>query len=81
MSISQNRIPNDISSCAATHQLVACDDVQRYVAEHSVLINPLVYDGFPSIGCAPCTRRVAPGDDPRSGRWAGTGKTECGIHS
>jgi phosphoadenosine phosphosulfate reductase len=57
------------------------DDVQRYVAEHGVLVNPLVYDGYPSIGCAPCTRRVAPGDDPRSGRWAGTGKTECGIHA
>jgi phosphoadenosine phosphosulfate reductase len=56
-------------------------DVQRYVSEHGVLVNPLVYDGYPSIGCAPCTRRVAPGDDPRSGRWAGTGKTECGIHS
>lgn len=57
------------------------DDVERYVAEHGVLVNPLVYDGYPSIGCAPCTRRVAPGEDPRSGRWAGTHKTECGIHS
>jgi phosphoadenosine phosphosulfate reductase len=57
------------------------DDVDRYVTQHGVLVNPLVYDGYPSIGCAPCTRRVAPGDDPRSGRWAGTGKTECGIHS
>jgi phosphoadenosine phosphosulfate reductase len=57
------------------------DDVERYIAEHGVLVNPLVYDGYPSIGCAPCTRRVAPGDDPRSGRWAGTTKTECGIHS
>jgi phosphoadenosine phosphosulfate reductase len=56
-------------------------DVERYVAEHGVLVNPLVYDGYPSIGCAPCTRRVAPGADQRSGRWAGTGKTECGIHS
>ena len=55
-------------------------DVERYVAKHGVLVNPLVYDGYPSIGCAPCTRRVAPGDDPRSGRWAGTAKTECGIH-
>jgi phosphoadenosine phosphosulfate reductase len=55
-------------------------DVERYIAEHGVLVNPLIYDGYPSIGCAPCTRRVAPGDDPRSGRWAGTGKTECGIH-
>jgi phosphoadenosine phosphosulfate reductase len=56
------------------------EDVQRYIAENGVLVNPLVYDGYPSIGCAPCTRRVAPGDDPRSGRWAGTNKTECGIH-
>jgi phosphoadenosine phosphosulfate reductase len=56
------------------------EDVDRYVAEHGVLVNPLQYDGYPSIGCAPCTRRVAPGEDPRSGRWAGTGKTECGIH-
>jgi len=57
------------------------DDVEKYVAEHGVLVNPLLYDGYPSIGCAPCTRRVAPGEDPRSGRWAGTGKTECGIHA
>ncbi len=57
------------------------DQVEAYVAENDVLVNPLVYDGYPSIGCAPCTRRVAPGDDPRSGRWAGTTKTECGIHS
>jgi phosphoadenosine phosphosulfate reductase len=56
-------------------------DVEKYAAEHGVLVNPLVYDGYPSIGCAPCTRRVAPGEDPRSGRWAGTHKTECGIHS
>jgi phosphoadenosine phosphosulfate reductase len=57
------------------------DQVERYVAENGVLVNPLVYDGYPSIGCWPCTRRVAPGEDPRSGRWAGTTKTECGIHS
>jgi phosphoadenosine phosphosulfate reductase len=56
------------------------EDVERYIAQNHVLVNPLVYDGYPSIGCAPCTRRVAPGDDPRSGRWAGTNKTECGIH-
>ena len=56
------------------------DDVQGYIAEHNILVNPLVYDGYPSIGCAPCTHRVHDGDDPRSGRWAGTGKTECGIH-
>jgi phosphoadenosine phosphosulfate reductase len=57
------------------------DDVDRYVAENNVLVNPLQYDGYPSIGCWPCTRRVPPGEDPRSGRWAGTGKTECGIHA
>ena len=57
------------------------EDVDRYVEEHQILINPLQHDGYPSIGCWPCTRRVAPGDDPRSGRWAGTTKTECGIHS
>ena len=57
------------------------DDVERYVAEHGVLVNPLQHDGYPSIGCYPCTRRVAPGEDSRSGRWAGTGKTECGIHA
>jgi phosphoadenosine phosphosulfate reductase len=57
------------------------DDVDAYIAEHHVLVNPLQQDGYPSIGCWPCTRRVAPGEDPRSGRWAGTGKTECGIHA
>jgi phosphoadenosine phosphosulfate reductase len=58
----------------------SAEDVDRYIDENNVLVNPLQFDGYPSIGCWPCTRRVAPGDDPRSGRWAGTGKTECGIH-
>jgi phosphoadenosine phosphosulfate reductase len=57
------------------------EQVEQYIVENGVLVNPLVYDGYPSIGCWPCTRRVAPGEDPRSGRWAGTNKTECGIHS
>lgn len=57
------------------------EQVEQYIADNGVLVNPLVYDGYPSIGCAPCTRRVAPGDDPRSGRWAGMNKTECGIHT
>jgi phosphoadenosine phosphosulfate reductase len=57
------------------------EDVERYIAENGVLVNPLQYDGYPSIGCWPCTRRVAPGEDARSGRWAGTGKTECGINT
>ncbi|MBA3782237.1 MAG: phosphoadenylyl-sulfate reductase [Nocardioides sp.] len=57
------------------------EEVDAYIEKHGVLVNPLVQDGYPSIGCWPCTRRVAPGEDPRSGRWAGTNKTECGIHS
>jgi phosphoadenosine phosphosulfate reductase len=56
------------------------DDVDNYIAERGILVNPLVYDGYPSIGCATCTMRVEPGADPRSGRWSGTGKSECGIH-
>jgi phosphoadenosine phosphosulfate reductase len=56
------------------------DDLLAYAAENDVIINPLLNDGYPSIGCAPCTKRVAPGEDPRSGRWAGLDKTECGLH-
>jgi phosphoadenosine phosphosulfate reductase len=56
-------------------------DVDAYIAEHQVPVNPLRDLGFASIGCAPCTRAVAPGEDPRAGRWAGRGKTECGIHT
>ncbi len=55
-------------------------DVDAYLAEHGILVNPLSDDGYPSIGCAPCTHRVAPGADPRSGRWSGQSKTECGLH-
>ena len=55
-------------------------DVDAYVEQNGVLVNPLAYDGYPSIGCAPCTHRVAPGEDPRSGRWSGQAKTECGLH-
>ena len=55
-------------------------DLATYVEANNILINPLQYDGYPSIGCWPCTARVEPGADPRSGRWAGHAKTECGIH-
>jgi phosphoadenosine phosphosulfate reductase len=55
-------------------------DVDAYIAEHGVLVNPLAYDGYASIGCGPCTRRIKPGEDARAGRWAGTSKIECGIH-
>ncbi|SDF47223.1 phosphoadenylyl-sulfate reductase [Klenkia brasiliensis] len=57
------------------------DDVDRYTAEHQVPVNPLVEVGYASIGCAPCTRPVAPGEDPRAGRWAGRNKVECGLHT
>ncbi|MGW1200724.1 phosphoadenylyl-sulfate reductase [Streptomyces sp. NPDC002536] len=56
------------------------DDVDAYVAEHGVLTNPLLQDGYASVGCAPCTRRVREGEDARAGRWAGRAKTECGLH-
>ena len=56
------------------------EQVEAYINDNGVLVNPLVHDGYPSIGCWPCTSRVAPGEDPRSGRWAGLDKTECGIH-
>ena len=56
------------------------DDVEAYQVEHHLARNPLVAQGYPSIGCAPCTRKVAVGEDPRAGRWSGNDKTECGIH-
>jgi phosphoadenosine phosphosulfate reductase len=56
------------------------DDVDAYVAEHGILLNPLLMDGYTSVGCKPCTRRTLEGEDARSGRWAGFAKTECGIH-
>lgn len=56
------------------------DDVAAYIEKHQLISNPLLAQGYPSIGCAPCTRRVAAGADARSGRWAGIDKTECGIH-
>jgi phosphoadenosine phosphosulfate reductase len=52
------------------------DDVARYVAEHDIIVNPLRQNGFDSIGCAPCT---VPGRG-RAGRWAGSGRLECGLH-
>jgi phosphoadenosine phosphosulfate reductase len=54
------------------------DEVTAYVDRHGLITNPLLEDGYPSIGCEPCTSRPT-GEDPRSGRWAGLGKTECGI--
>ena len=55
-------------------------DVQAYVREHRVPYNPLHDRNYPSIGCMPCTSPVLAGEDPRSGRWRGKEKTECGLH-
>ena len=57
------------------------DMVDSYISSQGILVNPLLFDGYGSVGCAPCTRRIAEGEDARAGRWAGTGKIECGIHS
>ncbi|RPA12842.1 phosphoadenylyl-sulfate reductase [Gordonia sp. OPL2] len=57
------------------------ETMQDYIDSNGVLVNPLVDDGYPSIGCAPCTAKPEPGSDPRSGRWAGRAKTECGLHA
>jgi phosphoadenosine phosphosulfate reductase len=57
------------------------DEMQGYIDANDVLVNPLVFEGYPSIGCAPCTAKPAEGADPRSGRWAGLSKTECGLHA
>ncbi|HYT05696.1 MAG TPA: phosphoadenylyl-sulfate reductase [Gemmatimonadales bacterium] len=56
-------------------------DVWRYIREHGVPHHPLLDQGYASIGCWPCTRPTAPGESERAGRWSGTGKTECGLHT
>ncbi|HEV2449300.1 MAG TPA: phosphoadenylyl-sulfate reductase [Thermoplasmata archaeon] len=56
-------------------------EIEVYHAEHRLPSHPLWAAGFPSVGCAPCTRAIAPGAPERAGRWAGTGKSECGIHT
>jgi phosphoadenosine phosphosulfate reductase len=56
------------------------DDVQGYIADNDVPVNPLLLDGYTSIGCMPCTTKPTDPADPRSGRWNGRDKTECGLH-
>jgi phosphoadenosine phosphosulfate reductase len=58
----------------------SAERLAAYIAEHDLPPHPLVAEGYPSIGCMPCTSRVQPGEDPRAGRWRGKAKTECGIH-
>ncbi len=57
------------------------DELLEYSNTFNLPVNPLLAQGYPSIGCAPCTAKPVPGEDPRSGRWAGLNKTECGLHS
>jgi phosphoadenosine phosphosulfate reductase len=54
--------------------------LEQYIVDHALPRNPLTERGYPSIGCWPCTRPVAPGEDKRAGRWSGHVKTECGLH-
>jgi phosphoadenosine phosphosulfate reductase len=58
----------------------SASDLAAYAARHGLPAHPLVAQGYASIGCAPCTTTIQPGEDPRAGRWRGLGKTECGIH-
>ena len=55
------------------------DDVEAYIVEHNILVNPILSEGYGSVGCEPCTSKSV-GDDARSGRWAGFAKVECGLH-
>jgi len=57
------------------------EEFEAYIAANNILVNPLIDEGYPSIGCAPCTIKPVAGADPRSGRWAGLAKTECGLHA
>ena len=57
------------------------EEMDAYIDANDVLVNPLVHEGYPSIGCLPCTAKPVEGADPRSGRWAGQSKTECGLHA
>jgi len=56
------------------------EQVTEYAQRHGVVVNPLLSDGYPSVGCEPCTQRVETGQDARAGRWAGLDKSECGLH-
>ena len=56
------------------------EDVTQYIQTRNVITNPLIVQGYPSIGCAICTTKPLQGDGPRSGRWSGTARTECGLH-
>jgi phosphoadenosine phosphosulfate reductase len=59
----------------------SAEDIEAYLVKYDLPRHPLVAQGYPSIGCVPCTSKVRPGEDPRAGRWRGRAKTECGIHA
>ena len=73
---------DDRNGLVKVNPIAAWSDVEfnDYIAANGILENPLVSEGYLSIGCAPCTAKPLPGADPRSGRWAGLAKTECGLH-
>jgi phosphoadenosine phosphosulfate reductase len=73
---------DDVRQLTKINPLIAWsdEDVEAYIVANDLPRNPLVERGYPSIGCWPCTRPVAPGEDKRAGRWAGQNKTECGLH-
>ncbi len=72
-----NRAMVKIAPIAAWRQ----SDVDSYIARHNIPVNELIRQGYASVGCWPCTRRTAPGEDPRAGRWPLFDKVECGIHA
>ncbi len=74
-------LTHDLRGLVKVNPLAAWTDrqVDEYIERHDVVVNPLVAQGYPSIGCMPCTTRAGV-DDPRAGRWAGSTKTECGLH-
>ncbi|HUF31624.1 MAG TPA: phosphoadenylyl-sulfate reductase [Acidimicrobiales bacterium] len=75
-------VGRDVRGLVKVNPIAAWSDahVAAYIADHDVPVNPLLHQGYLSIGCQPCTSPVAEGDDPRAGRWAGREKTECGLH-
>ena len=76
-------VARDLRGLVKVNPIATWDDldVQGYIADNDVPVNPLVHQGYLSIGCAPCTRPVEDGAHPRSGRWNGTGRLECGLHT
>ncbi len=75
-------VARDLRGLVKINPIATWDDAQvtAYIADHAVPVNPLLERGYRSIGCAPCTEPVGNGAHPRAGRWAGTAKTECGLH-